>query len=134
MHRYSIDDPFRLTLPDVMSKFFCLGMSLEDAVAKTTLAPARVLGREGELGSLRPGSVGDVFVFQINRGEFSFIDTHRVERKGDKYMEPVVTVRAGALYPSGSVKRPIRPLYECDRSVFEAMGHPLERSVAMKRP
>ena len=32
LHRYSIAEPFQATLPEVMSKFLCLGMSLRDII------------------------------------------------------------------------------------------------------
>jgi GntR family transcriptional regulator, transcriptional repressor for pyruvate dehydrogenase complex len=39
----------------VLSKFLCLGMSLDDVIAAATSAPARTLGREDDIGALRPG-------------------------------------------------------------------------------
>lgn len=36
-----------------------LGMTETEAVAAATVVPARVLGREGDWGTLRPGAVGD---------------------------------------------------------------------------
>lgn len=126
LHRYNVDEPFWLTLPDVMSRFLCLGMSLRDAIAKTTVAPARVLGRDQEIGTLRTGAMGDVFLFRMLDGEFPFIDTHLETRIGTRRIEPVVTVRAGRRYLAGSVERPVRPLYECDRAVYDAVGYPFD--------
>lgn len=127
LHRYNVGEPFWLTLPDVMSRFLCLGMSLRDAVAKTTAAPARVLGREKELGTLRPGAAGDVFIFRMLDGEFPLIDTHLQTRMGTKRIDPVATVRAGKSYPAGSIERPVRPLYEWDRFVFDMVGYSFEK-------
>ncbi len=127
LHRYNVGEPFWLTLPDVMARFLCLGMSLGDAIAKTTVTPARVLGRETELGTLRPGAAGDVFVFRTIDGEFPMIDTHLRTRVGKQRIEPVITVRAGTVYPAGSVQRPVRPLYEWDRAVFDMVGYPFDK-------
>ena len=118
LHRYSVADLFNLTLPLVMSKFLCLGMPLRDAVAKTTLAPAQVLHRT-DLGTLRPGSPANLFLFQIREGEFEFLDTHLKARKSSRLIEPVLTVRAGRPIEPGSVQHPIRDLYECDRGIFD---------------
>ncbi|MCC3377045.1 alpha-D-ribose 1-methylphosphonate 5-triphosphate diphosphatase [Cohnella sp. REN36] len=38
------------------------GVALADAVRMATLAPARALGRDGELGSLEPGKLADVLL------------------------------------------------------------------------
>lgn len=128
LHRYNVSEPFWLTLPDVMARFLCLGMSLRDAVAKTTVAPARVLGRDQEIGSLRSGAAADVFVFRMVEGEFPMIDTHLNTRVGRRRIEPVATVSRGKVFLSGTVRRAIRPLYECDRAVFDAVGYPFDKA------
>jgi dihydroorotase len=56
-----------------MSKFLCLGMSLNDVIARSTVAPARALQRP-ELGSLRPGRVGDATILSVQEGEFRLED------------------------------------------------------------
>lgn len=56
-----------------MSKFLCLGMSLNDVIAKSTVEPARALQRP-ELGSLKPGSVGDATVLSVRDGDFPLED------------------------------------------------------------
>lgn len=56
-----------------MSKFLCLGMSINEVIARSTIAPARAL-RRPELGSLRPGSVGDATILSVREGAFSFED------------------------------------------------------------
>jgi len=56
-----------------MSKFLCLGMGLNDIIAKSTVAAAKALQRP-ELGSLKPGSVGDATVLSLRDGEFPLED------------------------------------------------------------
>ncbi|HTI01955.1 MAG TPA: amidohydrolase/deacetylase family metallohydrolase [Acidisoma sp.] len=56
-----------------MSKFLCLGMKLQDIIARATSAPAFAL-RRPELGGLRPGSVGDATILSVQEGEFPFED------------------------------------------------------------
>ena len=56
-----------------MSKFLCLGMKLPDIVAASTVNAARALQRP-ELGSLKPGSVGDATILDVKRGEFRYED------------------------------------------------------------
>lgn len=124
LHRYSADEPWSLTMPLTMSKFLCLGMNLKAVIAKATIAPAKVLSREPAIGSLRTGSVADVFQFRIRNGQFSFTDTHQKTRNGDKLIEPILTVRAGIPYRPGDIPVALRSLYPCDGVVFGAARLP----------
>jgi dihydroorotase len=56
-----------------MSKFLCLGMQLGDVIAASTVNAAKALQRP-ELGSLRPGAVGDATVLSLRDGVFSLED------------------------------------------------------------
>ena len=124
LHRYSVDDPWRVTMPQVMSKFLSLGMSIEDVVEKTTAAPARVLGRLGEIGSLTAGAVADIVQFDVRQGEFTFTDVGMKTQKGDRMIEPVLVVRGGAPLQPGDIPYRLRPIYPCDRVVFDRVKVP----------
>ncbi len=56
-----------------MSKFLCLGMPLSDIIAASTVNAARAI-RRPELGSLKPGSVGDASILSIEEGRFPLVD------------------------------------------------------------
>jgi dihydroorotase len=56
-----------------MSKFLCMGMSLPDVVAASTVNAAMAL-RRPELGSLKPGSVGDATMISVKEGRFDYVD------------------------------------------------------------
>jgi dihydroorotase len=56
-----------------MSKFLCLGMPLADVIAASTVNAAFALKRP-ELGSLKPGSVGDATILSIKNGQFDYVD------------------------------------------------------------
>ena len=56
-----------------LSKLLCLGMTLPEVVAASTVNAANALGRP-ELGSLRPGSVGDATILDIQTGRFPYED------------------------------------------------------------
>lgn len=72
VHMLCINGP-AYDLVTTMSKFLLLGMDLPAVVAAATVAPARAL-RRPELGSLRPGSVGDASILTIAQGNFPFED------------------------------------------------------------
>ena len=88
VHMLCIDGP-AYDLVTTMSKFLYLGMALPDIVAACTVNPARALQRP-ELGSLRPGSVGDVSILSVREGEYLYEDVlgevvtgrHRIVAEG----------------------------------------------------
>ena len=47
-------------LTTTMSKLLHFGMSLDDLVARATAAPAKIMGYEGTVGTLKPGGSGTV--------------------------------------------------------------------------
>lgn len=81
-------------LANVMSKFLNMGMTLHEAVARTTVNPARVINRP-ELGNLSPGADADVAVFNLRKGDFGFLDVRGLKLKGDQKLEAELTLRAG---------------------------------------
>ncbi len=56
-----------------MSKFLCLGMSLNEVIKASTENAAFALKRP-ELGSLKPGSVGDATILSVDEGQFDYVD------------------------------------------------------------
>jgi dihydroorotase len=122
LHRYCIGDPLQVSLPRVMSKFLCLGLSLQDVVLKTTLAPARALGREHEIGTLRPGTRADLLQFEVARGDFEFTDTHLTTRKGSRMIKPRLVLKDGISYQPGTVKAGSRDLFDFDKKELAKIG------------
>jgi dihydroorotase len=66
-----------------MSKFLCMGMSLNDVVAASTINAAVALKRM-ELGSLKPGSAGDATILTVRDGEFDYVDVVGEHLTGDR--------------------------------------------------
>lgn len=79
---------------NVASKLLNLGLPLEDAIAKMTVAPAREIGHS-ELGTLRVGAEADVAVLALEMGEFGFIDCGGTRLQGDQRLRCRLTLRAG---------------------------------------
>jgi dihydroorotase len=82
---------------DLVSKFHAMGLSLKDAVAASTIRPAKVLGLQDSLGSLAPGMAGDAAVFDLREGRFVWHDMagHNVE--GKVKLDTFLTVRNGSV-------------------------------------
>jgi predicted amidohydrolase len=50
-------------------------MSLEDAILRSTVNPAKAIHRFPELGTLAEGRVADIAVFELQQGVFAFADS-----------------------------------------------------------
>jgi dihydroorotase len=77
-----------------LSKFLCMGMPLIDVIAATTVNAAVALKRP-ELGSLKPGSVGDATILSIQQGEFDYVDVVGEHLRGDRKIVSEGVVIAG---------------------------------------
>jgi dihydroorotase len=77
-----------------MSKFLCLGMPLADVIAASTANAAFALKRP-ELGSLRPGSVGDATILSVKDGRFDYVDVVGEHLMGDRRIASEGVVIAG---------------------------------------
>ena len=82
VHALSINGP-AFDQVTTMSKFLCLGMPLADVIAASSVNAALALKRP-ELGSLRPGSVGDATGLSIKEGRFDYVDVVGEHLMGDR--------------------------------------------------
>jgi dihydroorotase len=94
LHSSSIMIP-ESDMPNCMSKLMNLGLSLQDAVLKSTVNPAKAISRFPELGTLGEGRVADIAVFRLRTGVFAFKDAWQKKLMGTKKLECVLTVRDG---------------------------------------
>jgi dihydroorotase len=117
LHRYSVER-WAFDMPTTMTKFLHLGMSLEDVILKSTWVPARVIGRDRELGTLRVGTVADILVFSLEEGEFPLEDTHLRIEIAKQRIKPRFLMKAGQIIEAEPRSDSLRKLYECDYDVF----------------
>jgi len=82
VHALCIDGP-AFDQVTTMSKFLCMGMPLPDVIAASTVNAAMAL-RRPELGSLKPGSVGDATLISIPQGQFDYVDVVGEHLVGDR--------------------------------------------------
>jgi dihydroorotase len=54
-----------------------------------------LVGGEAERGNARIDVGVDISILELVEGPVDFVDTRKNARKGDKYLKPVATVRAG---------------------------------------
>jgi dihydroorotase len=85
-------------LPTTLSKFLALGMPLVEVIRAATATPARAICREDELGTLKPGAVADVAVFELEEGAFDFQDADGNTLRGSLRLTPCLTIKDGQLW------------------------------------
>jgi dihydroorotase len=96
LHRRSILRT-KPAMPNVISKFMYLGMSLQEAIEKSTVRPAQVIGKFPEVGTLGEGKTADIGVLELRRGVFGLNDTRLMRMVSTRKLEAVLTVRNGEL-------------------------------------
>ena len=99
IHAYNVGGPV-YDLATTASKFLSLGLSLDQVISRITEVPARILGMEDRIGTLREGSHGDITVFSLQEGDFAYSDSYENIFQGDKRLVPVLAVREGKVYES----------------------------------
>jgi dihydroorotase len=82
VHALSINGP-AFDQVTTLSKFLVMGMPLGDVIAASTVNAAMALKRP-ELGSLKPGSVGDATVLSVREGRFDYVDVVGEHMTGDR--------------------------------------------------
>lgn len=84
IHQLAIQGPC-FDMPTTISKFLAIGMSIEDAIERTTSKAAKAIHLD-HLGSLRPGSAADIAVFHLQEGDYTFQDVFMNEQKGSQLL------------------------------------------------
>ena len=94
IHYYNLHGPV-FDLVTTMDKFLHLGMSLPEVIRRTTQIPAKFLGREHDLGTLKPGAIADITILEIQDGEFPLVDSEGRIEIGRQHLEPTHVFRSG---------------------------------------
>jgi dihydroorotase len=82
-------------MPNVMSKMMLLGMRLEDVILRSTVSPAKEIGRYPELGTLGQGQIADIAVLENQSGVFAFKDAWPAKKLAAQRLQCVLTIRDG---------------------------------------
>jgi dihydroorotase len=94
LHRYNLHGPV-FDLATTLSKFLHLGVSLDEAVRRTTTTPARFVRMENEIGTLKAGAFADVAVLELKSGPTALTDAFGATETGQALLEPRYVFRAG---------------------------------------
>ncbi|MFC1915125.1 amidohydrolase/deacetylase family metallohydrolase [Chloroflexota bacterium] len=89
-----------------MTKFMALGLDLKQVIEMSTINPARVLGEENLIGSLKPGMEADISILKLLSGKWQLEDSERQTVEVDRLITPVMTVKAGQVIPAKPAAQP----------------------------
>ena len=84
-------------MPNVMSKMMLLGMGLEDVILRSTVNPAKEIGKYPEIGTLGAGKTADIAVLENQNGVFAFKDAWPAKKLGAHRLDCVLTIRDGRI-------------------------------------
>jgi len=85
-------------LPTTMTKLLHFGMSLDDLVTRATSAPAKIMGYEGTVGTLRPGANADVTIIELRDEPVQLRDSDGNTVTAKRRLLPQVTVKDGRVW------------------------------------
>jgi dihydroorotase len=88
-----------IDLPNCMSKLFGYGVTLDQAIARATVNPARIFPLFNDRGTLNVGAPADVAVLELRKGNFEFLDNYKNKITGRQRLFPSGTVLAGKRVP-----------------------------------
>jgi dihydroorotase len=83
-------------LPDIMSRFLAMGMSIDDVITLATWNPAREI-KHKELGHISVGAIADITILSVIDGKFLFCDYTGYKIEGTKKFECEATIKSGKI-------------------------------------
>jgi predicted amidohydrolase len=96
-------------------------MPLEHVILKSTWIPARVLGRERQIGTLGVGANADLFAFALEDGEFPLEDTHLKIETAKRRIKPLFAIKGGEFVKFCPHFDKVRKLRECDLALLRSV-------------
>jgi dihydroorotase len=92
---------------EVMSKFLLMGMPLPEVIKASTWSAATAIKKE-ELGHISVGSIADVSILNLRKGNFGFYDKTGYKLKGNQRFECEMTIKGGNIvYDVNGIATPI---------------------------
>ena len=80
-----------------MSKYVAFGMPLVEVIRTVTYRAAQVLGEEKRLGTLNPGSEGDIAIFKWKKGKTLMQDRLGNQLEIPQLLVPQCTILKGQI-------------------------------------
>jgi dihydroorotase len=97
----------RFSLTHAMTELLACGLSLEQIVPMVTSNAARMLGLDGQIGTLAPGAEADISVLTDDRGKWVLRDNEGTQITTERRLVPAFCLRAGRRFEADA---PILPV------------------------
>ncbi|TCZ81030.1 amidohydrolase/deacetylase family metallohydrolase [Paenibacillus albiflavus] len=86
------------SLTTTMTKFLALGYSIDQIIEWTTAAPARILRKSDDIGTLKVGTIADISILKIVDQPVELIDSENEKLSYNKLIQAQYTMKSGELY------------------------------------
>lgn len=83
------------SLPMVMTRFLAMGMPLVEIVRACTQTPAKLMGMEGKIGTLKPGAMADICIMKRQARTVTLTDMYGNAVNSNTVLIPQMTIKAG---------------------------------------
>lgn len=85
------------SLPNLMSRYLSMGISLNQVIKMTTEKPAELMKMENEIGCLSEGAYADVAIFDLKEHKQTYRDWKGTAFIGNKMLKPEMTIKDGQI-------------------------------------
>lgn len=85
------------SLPNLMSRYICMGLSMEEVIRMTTERPAKLMKMKGEIGCLSEGARADVALFSWVPCPQTYRDWKGAAFQADRLLRPEMTIKGGQI-------------------------------------
>ena len=85
-------------MPTTMSKLLHFGLSLEEIIRRSTSNPAKIMGYEGTVGTLKPGANADIALWELRDGHFDLIDSDGDKIVAKRRLLAQMTIKDGRVW------------------------------------
>jgi dihydroorotase len=93
-------------LPTTMAKLMALGFSLNQVIEMATANAGKLLGRTGQLGTLRIGDTAEISVLKIEDREWQALDSQKGMIPAKQTITPVYAIRGDTVFQPLPAERP----------------------------
>jgi predicted amidohydrolase len=89
--------PYCKNLPHVLSKYLSMGMDVTEVIRRVTETPAKLMGMEGIIGTLKAGAYADIALFALKDVQYIQKDFREEEILCKKMLVPQLTMLRGEI-------------------------------------
>jgi len=93
-------------LPTTMAKLMALRVPLNQVIEMATANAAKLLGREGDLGTIRVGQPADISVLKLEEREWQAVDSQKGTIPAHQALLPVYAILRDTIYEPLPIERP----------------------------